>query len=215
MGQKLLCCVKNDPVLPESSSDDDLDIAGDSVRPYSSSDDESDIERNAGELDSVSEEEMESEGYVANVVILQNLILLLRNHMLLLRVIEMSLKWRLRHQPHWYAHVMSLKSVSPKIARAFFKHCKVPLCAQFPSQKEIALQKKTARKNLNTTVHYVAMVLVLNAKRRNIIGDTNGDGGDCDHESAEMVSEVTEQRPNADANDDVDKPSSIADRHGR
>lgn len=57
-----------------------------------------------------------------------------------------SFLWRLQHQPYWYAHAMSLKSVSPDIARAFSKHCKAPLCDHFPSRKEITLAKKRSKK---------------------------------------------------------------------
>ena len=82
---------------------------------------------------------------------------------------------------------MSLKSVSPDIARAFFKHCKVPLCNHFPSQKEIALAKKEAQNNLNTTVHCAAIVLMLNAKRRKLLDrdqDRHHDPDrDCDRDS--------------------------------
>ena len=52
-----------------------------------------------------------------------------------------SLK-RNRGQPHYIAHMRSLQCVTPEIARAFYKHCKVPLCDHFPSQKELEQQKK-------------------------------------------------------------------------
>ena len=49
-----------------------------------------------------------------------------------------SCLWQMRGQPHHIAHTKSLQSVSPDISRAFFCHCKVPMCEHFPSQKEIA-----------------------------------------------------------------------------
>ena len=66
------------------------------------------------------------------------------------------------------AHTKSLRVVTPKIARAFFRHCKVLLCQDFLSQKEIAIQNKASIESWNFTIHCAAMVLVLNAKRRKI-----------------------------------------------
>jgi len=40
------------------------------------------------------------------------------------------------------AHNYGLASVTPDIARAYFRHCKVPQCENFPTQKELAKQKE-------------------------------------------------------------------------
>ena len=40
------------------------------------------------------------------------------------------------------AHNYGLTSVTPDIARAHFRHCKVPQCGNFPSQKELVEEKK-------------------------------------------------------------------------
>ena len=75
---------------------------------------------------------------------------------------------RMRGQRHYIAHTKSLQSVSPDISRAFFRHCKVPMCEHFPSQKEIARRTQASRQNLNFTIQCAAIVLVLNATRRRI-----------------------------------------------
>ena len=74
---------------------------------------------------------------------------------------------RLRNEPHWYAHAMSLKSVSPEISRAFYKHCGVPLCEHFPSQNEIARQEKILEDNLDSITKCCAVALVVLMKRKN------------------------------------------------
>ena len=74
---------------------------------------------------------------------------------------------RLRNQPHWYAHSESLKSVTPDVAQAFYKHCNVPLCAHFPSQDEIERHKKACILNLHTSIQCGAVaVLFIKRKQR-------------------------------------------------
>jgi len=80
---------------------------------------------------------------------------------------KMSLR-RLRNEPHWYAHSQSLKSVTPEISRAFYKHCNVPLCDHFPSQEEINRHKKASVLNMNMSIQY-GLVAVLFTKRRRLI----------------------------------------------
>ena len=74
---------------------------------------------------------------------------------------------RFREQPHWYAHTMSLKSVSPEISRAFFKHCKVPKCDHFPSQNEITRQEKLMEDSLNSITQCCAVAVAALMKRKN------------------------------------------------
>ena len=70
-----------------------------------------------------------------------------------------SLK-RYRQQSHHISHIQSLYSVTPEIARAYVKHCKVPLCSHFLSQNEIARRKKVYQECMNT-IQICAAVLLL------------------------------------------------------
>ena len=49
---------------------------------------------------------------------------------------------RQNKEPWDRAHNYGLMSVTPDIAPAYFRHCKVPQCENFPSRKELAEEKE-------------------------------------------------------------------------
>ena len=75
--------------------------------------------------------------------------------------------------PFYMAHNNALQCVSPDIARALFKHSKVPLCENFPSQAELMLEEQQNEVVATAVVVSCFALLLLVLIANNDVDDNN------------------------------------------
>ena len=74
---------------------------------------------------------------------------------------------RYHHSPHNIAHFKSLQSVTPQIARSYYRHCKVPHCDHFPSQKDIEREEEEEEEFTKTLIVCAAATLAIIKRIKN------------------------------------------------